>query len=64
MTMKRRTKIATKGQPAPATLRDLCAAVYSVSHDDQISANVVAGLINSGRVRLQGDFKGKRVVVV
>src|ERR1041384_7763712 len=64
MTMKRRTKTVTKEQNAPATLRDLCAAVYSVAQDDQISANVVAGLINSGRVRLHGDFKGKRVVVV
>ena len=64
MTMKRRTKTNSKITNSPPTLQDLVAAVYSVAQDDQISAAVVAGLINSGRVRLHGDFKGKRVLIV
>jgi hypothetical protein len=64
MTMKRRTKTTARGRTAPPTLQDLVAAVYSVAQDEQLSATVVANLINSGRVRLHGDFKGKRVVVV
>ncbi len=64
MTMKRRTKSAAKLTSTPPTLQDLVAAVYSVAHDDQLSATVVAALINSGRVKLHGDFRGRRVVVV
>ena len=64
MTMKRRAKMMTKGRSNAPTLQDLVAAVYSVAHDEQLSATVVADLINSGRVRLHGDFKGKRVVIV
>ena len=64
MTMKRRNKIASKARTASPTLQDLVAAVYSVAQDDQLSATVVADLINRGRVRLHGDFRGKRVVIV
>lgn len=64
MTMKRRTKLVAKGRVTPPTLQDLVAAVYSVAQDDHLSAAVVSHLINSGRVRLHGDYKGKRVVVV
>jgi hypothetical protein len=64
MTMKRRTKRVAKGRSNPPTLQDLVAAVYSVAQDDQLSATVVADMINSGRVRLHGDFKGKKVVVI
>lgn len=63
MTMKRREKQAGRGK-TPPTLQDLVAAVYSLAQDDQLSATVVANMINSGRVRLHGDFKGKKVVVV
>jgi hypothetical protein len=62
--MKRRTKAASKIQTASPTLQDLVAAVYSVADNEKLSAVVVADLINSGRVRLHGDFRNRRVVVV
>jgi len=64
MTMKRRAKLVAKARNTAPTLQDLVAAVYSVAQDEQLSATVVADLINSGRVRLHGDFKGRRVVIV
>ena len=64
MTMNRKTKFVAKNRTTPPTLQDLVAAVYSVAQDDQLSATIVADLINSGRVRLNGDFRGRRVVVV
>ena len=64
MTMKRIQKHVVRSKSPQPTLQDLVAAVYSVTQHDQLSATVVADLINSGRVRLHGEFKGKRVVVV
>lgn len=64
MTMKRRSKVNPKSKTPPPTLQDLVAAVYSVAQDEHLGAAMVAGLINSGKVRLHGDFKGKRVQIV
>lgn len=47
----------------PPTLAELIAAVNQLTHDEQLGAYIVADLINSRKVRLEGEFHGQRVVV-
>ena len=45
------------------TLAELVAAVSQLTDNEQLSAYIVADLINSRRVRLEGKYRGKRVIV-
>ncbi|MGA2603352.1 MAG: hypothetical protein ABSG14_03910 [Verrucomicrobiia bacterium] len=47
----------------PPTLADLIATVNQLTRDEQLGAYIVADLINSRKVRLEGQFRGQRVVV-
>ena len=47
----------------PPTLADLVATVTKLAHDERLSAYIVADMINSRQVRLEGDFQDRRVVV-
>ena len=47
----------------PPTLAELIATVNQLTHDEQLGAYIVADLINSRKVRLEGEFSGQRVVV-
>jgi hypothetical protein len=46
-----------------ATLADLVAIVNHLTHNERLTAYIVADLINSHRVSLEGQFQGRRVVV-
>jgi hypothetical protein len=55
---------ATKGSSKnPPTLADLIATVNQLTRDEQLGAYIVADLINSRKVRLEGQFRGQRVIV-
>jgi hypothetical protein len=45
------------------TLAELITAVNQLTRDEQLGAYIVADLINSRKVRLEGEFSGQRVVV-
>jgi hypothetical protein len=47
----------------PPTLADLIATVNQLTRDEQLGAYIVADLINSRKIRLEGEFRGQRVVV-
>ena len=58
--MKRNaTKTARKETP---TLGELISTVNQLTCDEQLGAFIVADLINSRKVRLEGEFQGRRVV--
>jgi hypothetical protein len=46
----------------PPTLGELIVTVNQLARDEQLGAYIVADLINSRKVRLEGDFQGRRVV--
>jgi hypothetical protein len=46
----------------PPTLGELIATVNQLTRDEQLGAYIVADLINSRKVRLEGEFQGRRVV--
>jgi hypothetical protein len=48
---------------AQATLADLVATVSKLTRDERLSAYIVADMINSHLVRLEGRYHGRRVVV-
>jgi hypothetical protein len=52
----------TTRKTAP-TLAELINAVNQLTRDEQLGAYIVADLINSRKVRLEGDFQGRRVIV-
>ena len=58
--MKRNEKANKK---TPPTLAELIATVNQLTQDDELGAYIVADLINSRKVRLEGEFSGQRVVV-
>jgi hypothetical protein len=59
--MKRNaTKAIRKSAP---TLADLISTVNQLTRDEQLGAYIVADLINSRKVRLEGEFQGRRVVI-
>jgi hypothetical protein len=45
------------------TLAELISTVAKLSHNERLGALVVADLVNSGRVRLGGQFHGRRVMI-
>jgi hypothetical protein len=45
------------------TLAELVATVNQMTHNDRLSAVIVADLINSRRVRLEGAYRGRRVLI-
>jgi hypothetical protein len=45
------------------TLADLLYTITRMTHDERLSAAIVADMINSRQVRLEGRFHGRRVVV-
>ena len=59
--MKR--KAAKTTRETNPTLADLIATVNELTRDEQLGAYIVADLINSRKVRLQGQFEGRRVIV-
>jgi len=48
------------GQP---TLADLILTVSEITRNDELTAHVIADLINSQRVRVGGSYRDCRVVV-
>jgi len=60
-TMKRKT--SKTDRETPPTLAELISTVNQLTHDDQLGAYIVADLINSRKVRLEGQFHGQRVIV-
>jgi len=58
--MKRNTAKTT--QKAPPTLGELITTVNELTRDEQLGSLIVADLINSRKVRLEGEFQGRRVV--
>ena len=59
--MKRNaTKAPRKDAP---TLAELISVVNELTRDEQLGAYIVADLINSRKVRLEGQFQGRRVVI-
>ena len=47
----------------PPTLADLVATVTKLTRDERLSAYIVADLINSRQVRLEGEFQDRRVII-
>ena len=58
--MKRNAPKPTRKE-AP-TLGELISTVNQLTRDEQLGAYIVADLINSRKVRLEGEFQGRRVV--
>ena len=52
----------TTRKSAP-TLAELISTVNELTRDEQLGAYIVADLINSRKVRLEGEFHGHRVLV-
>ena len=50
-------------QKRTVTLAELVATVDEFAHNDRLSAIIVADLINTRRVHLEGVFRGRRVIV-
>jgi hypothetical protein len=46
----------------PPTLGELISTVNELTRDEQLGSFIVADLINSRKVRLEGEFQGRRVV--
>jgi hypothetical protein len=51
-------------EPAYLTLCDLIETVNSMAKDDELTAKIVAHMLNSGKVKLIGSFKGKKLAFV
>ena len=52
-----------RGRNGP-TLAELVATVSKLTANERLSALIVADMINSRQVRLGGNFRGRRVIVV
>ena len=61
LAMKR--KASKSNAESNPTLADLIATVNELTRDEQLGAYIVADLINSRKVRLEGQFEGRHVVV-
>jgi hypothetical protein len=46
-----------------ATLAELVAVVSKLTQDDRLTAYIVADMINTQQVSIEGQFQGQRVVV-
>jgi hypothetical protein len=58
-----KTKSSKNGNGARPTLADLIETVTQMTRDERVAAYIVAHMINSRRVSLEGDFSGRRVQV-
>jgi len=47
----------------PPTLAELLDIVTKLTHNERLSALIVADMINSRQVRLGGPYEGRRVLV-
>jgi hypothetical protein len=45
------------------TLAELVETVVQLTHNERLGAYIVADMINSRLVRLEGKFQGRRVVI-
>ena len=45
------------------TLAELVAIVDKLTHDERLTAYIVADMINTHQVSLEGQYQGRRVVV-
>jgi hypothetical protein len=54
------TRTARKSTP---TLAELISTVNRLTRDEQLGAYIVADLINSRKIRMEGRFHGHRVVI-
>jgi hypothetical protein len=45
------------------TLAELVETVTKLTHDERLSAYIVADMINTRQVKLEGPFHGRRVVI-
>ena len=61
LAMKRKTS-KTSHETNP-TLAELIATVNQLTRDEQLGAYIVADLINSRKVRLEGQFHGHDVII-
>jgi murein endopeptidase len=52
----------SNGHGAP-TLAELIATVSKMTDNERLGALIVADMINTGKVRLGGSFRGRRVIV-
>jgi hypothetical protein len=52
------------GRHQRQTLADLVATVFQIAHNERLGACVVADMINTRKVRLEGRRRGWRVRVV
>ena len=66
MAQRSTTSLAQRGTPPTfdTTLLDLVWSMSSAAEDDLGTARAVADLINTGRARLVGNFKGTRHIAV
>jgi hypothetical protein len=46
-----------------ATLAELVAVVNKLTHNERLAAYIVADLINTQQVHIEGQFHGRRIVV-
>jgi hypothetical protein len=58
-----RTRTTKTADNRPPTLAELVATVAGLTHNRRLSAVIVADMINSRKVRLEGLFHGRRVVI-
>lgn len=50
--------------PEYLTLLDLIETVHEMAKDDELTAKIVAQMLNSGKVKLIGSFRGKKLAFV
>lgn len=57
------TVLQRKRLPTHTTMLELVWAESEVTKDDELVVQSVAQVVNSGRVRLMGTFKSRRVII-
>lgn len=57
------TVFLRKRLPIHTTMLELVWAESELTKDDELVVQNVARVVNSGRVRLMGTFKGRRVII-
>jgi aspartate 1-decarboxylase len=50
-------------RPSRCTLAELVAVVNKLTNNERLTAYIVADMINSHQVSIEGQFQGRRVVV-
>lgn len=62
-TLRMKQNVKKSTQKSAPTLAELISTVNELTRDEQLGAYIVADLINSRKVRLEGEFHGHRVLV-